>query len=127
MVAVISRNRLEWVLAAYGGYGLGVNVPMMSSRRRGTGAHPQRLGRQGADRFDAGDLRQGQGLRREGRQRGDRHLLRSPIPPASFAAHLRAAEEQQQSSAAAAPPVAVQPDDLATLIYTSGTTGKPKG
>jgi long-chain acyl-CoA synthetase len=29
MVAVISRNRLEWVQTAYGGYGLGaVNVPM---------------------------------------------------------------------------------------------------
>jgi long-subunit acyl-CoA synthetase (AMP-forming) len=29
MVAMISRNRLEWMQTAYGGYGLGaVNVPM---------------------------------------------------------------------------------------------------
>jgi long-chain acyl-CoA synthetase len=34
MIAVISRNRLEWVLTAYGGHGLGaVNVPMYEQQK----------------------------------------------------------------------------------------------
>jgi long-chain acyl-CoA synthetase len=33
-VAIISRNSLEWVLTAYGGYGLGaVNVPMYEQQK----------------------------------------------------------------------------------------------
>ena len=131
MVAVISRNRLEWVLAAYGGYGLGaVNVPMYEQQKEADWEYI--LNDSGAKVLIVSTLEIYDKVKGYAGKVGNvETVICCDLPedhPSSFAAHLRAAEEQQQSSAAAAPPVAaVQPDDLATLIYTSGTTGKPKG
>lgn len=110
-VAVISKNREEWVTAAYGCYGAGAAlVPMYEQQTpkdwefilRDSGAKVLFVSRR--DLLEAA------------RAASDAQVV--CFEDDSFASFL---DQDGECEARAGP------DDLATLIYTSGTTGKPKG
>lgn len=123
-VAIISRNRIEWVLSAYAGYSLGaVHVPMYEQQQlkdweyicQDSGAKV--LITSTVDIYNTVKAFPGSVGQVE-------RVLCCDLPadhPDSFQAHLAHGREHP------AEPVAVAPEDLATLIYTSGTTGTPKG
>lgn len=111
-VAVISKNREEWVTAAYGCYGAGAAlVPMYEQQTpkdwefilRDSGAKVLFVSRR--------DLLEAARSAASGVQV-------VCFEDDSFASFLDQEGEARGEAG---------PDDLATLIYTSGTTGKPKG
>jgi len=134
-VAVISRNRIEWVLAAYGGYGLGaVNVPMYEQQKSADWEYIVQDSKakvlivSTVPIFEKVSELHAQGkLGTTVQQIVCCDLDESH--PQSFA-HVM--EQGKRAAAAAADDDdkegrRTQPEDLATLIYTSGTTGQPKG
>jgi long-chain acyl-CoA synthetase len=118
-VAVISNNRLEWAVCAYGTYTLGaVYVPMYEAQLdkdwefilRDSGAKLCLVASEVV------------------RKRVE--ALRATLPDLQRVIELGSADYQQLLARPDAPTVAsTTPDDadVATLIYTSGTTGAPKG
>ena len=127
-VAIISRNRLEWVVTAYAGYGLGaVNVPMYEQQKPSDWEYI--LQDSGAKVLIASTTEIYDKVKGyAGTHGGVESVLCCDLPegdPAAFATHLAGAAARP-----AHPPLGsdqLAPDDLATLIYTSGTTGQPKG
>lgn len=123
-VAIISRNRYEWVLTAYAGYGLGaVNVPMYEQQKpsdweyiiEDSDAKVLVVATQEIYEKTKGFV---------GTLGHLKHIYCCDLPaehPDSFLQLMALSED------AAPPPIALNPEELATLIYTSGTTGKPKG
>ncbi|KAJ8601264.1 hypothetical protein CTAYLR_003282 [Chrysophaeum taylorii] len=113
-VAVISKNREEWVTAAYGSYGASAAfVPMYEQQTpqdweyiiKDSGAKVLFVSRE--------DL-----LDKAKRAANGAQVL--CFDDGSFRAAIDGAGDGESSEAPTA-------RDLATLIYTSGTTGKPKG
>mmetsp|Transcript_10507 Transcript_10507/g.30097 ORF Transcript_10507/g.30097 Transcript_10507/m.30097 type:complete len:695 (-) Transcript_10507:841-2925(-) len=123
-LGIISRNRLEWVLSAYGGYGLGlVHVPMYEQQK-------EEDWRYIVEDSDAKVLVASteeiynKVKAFEGSVGHCRRVFCCDLPedhPDSFASLMRLGEGKT------VPARTIAPSDLATLIYTSGTTGKPKG
>ena len=146
-VAIISRNRFEWVLTAYAGYGLGaVNVPMYEQQKESDWRYI--LEDSGAKVLIASTQEIYDKVKGYAGTHGQvETVLCCDLPDdhsSSFAHHLQVGEEMltafendcgDTSSGSSSDganqqyffETAVAPDDLATLIYTSGTTGQPKG
>jgi long-chain acyl-CoA synthetase len=118
-VAVISNNRLEWVVCAYGTYTLGATyVPMYEAQ----------LDRDWHFILEDSGARvclvSGEAIERRVR------ALQHDLPALQHVLAFDGARYVEQFAGAPAIDAAlVQPadSDVATLIYTSGTTGKPKG
>lgn len=123
-IAVISRNRVEWAVAAYATYGLrAAYVPMYEQQRPDEWAFI--LNDAGARAVIVGDQRirvEIEALRPTLPKLEHIISLDGPISePMTFAALLARGGE------VLAPPAEVAASDIAGLIYTSGTTGLPKG
>lgn len=134
-VAIISRNRIEWVLTAYGGYGLGaINVPMYEQQKPSDWEYIVQDSNASVLIVATEPIfHKVSEMQKQGKL-GDKvkHILCCDLPeshPQSFA-HAMA---QGRAALANPPPPSGEeerktlPSDLATLIYTSGTTGTPKG
>ncbi len=122
-VAVISRNRLEWVVAAHATYGLGATwVPMYEAQRAAT--WEEVLRDCGAKLCFAGSPA----------IRSQLEQMRGRLPALAQVLTFDGAASEPDSCAAllaqgapAVEPVRAAPEEIATLIYTSGTTGAAKG
>lgn len=123
-VAIISRNRVEWAVAAYAVYGLrAALVPMYEQQRPDEWA------------FILGDAGARAVIVNDQRIRGEIEAVRSTLPQLEFVISLDGPPADGLSFAGLlarggevlAPLAPVEPGDLAGLIYTSGTTGLPKG
>lgn len=118
-VAVISNNRLEWAIGAYGAYTLGaIYVPMYEAQLDKDWQHIlQDCGAKLCFVCDAKVEKRIMGLRS---QLPDlQHVV--SFEGSSFAELLEAGRESEVA------PLAPKDDDCAMFIYTSGTTGNPKG
>ncbi len=123
-VAIVSNNRVEWVVAAYATYGLeAAFVPMYEAQRPSEWKFI--LGDSGAKvvlaATDAID-RQLCGMKPE--LRALEHVIGLELPaddPRSWQALLDA------GARAPIEPRSPEPSSIAGFIYTSGTTGAPKG
>jgi long-chain acyl-CoA synthetase len=118
-VAVISNNRIEWAVGAYGAYSLGaIYVPMYEAQLDKDWQHI--LADCGAKLCFVADVKIKQRI--EG--------LRAQLPELKDiivfddASYTQLLAEGRKGSVA---PVAPKDDDCAMFIYTSGTTGNPKG
>lgn len=123
-VAIVSNNRIEWVVMAFATYGLGASfVPMYESQQ------PEEWGfiiRDCGAKVAVGATR-------------DIHAKLSDVtsdcPELQHVLGLELPREHQSSYAALleagaqnpAPRANLSEDDIAGFIYTSGTTGNPKG
>lgn len=124
-VAIISRNRLEWIVSAYAGYALGaVHVPMYEQQQKKDwtficeDSEARVLIASTVDIYE-----QVKGF--VGKVGKIERVLCCDLPadhPDSFAYHQRQGKGTDVDGI-----MNVGPSDLATLIYTSGTTGTPKG
>ncbi len=118
-VAVISNNRLQWAVCAYGTYTLGaIYVPMYEAQLDRDWQHI--LGDSGAKLcFVAGEAV-------HARVRG----LQGDLPELQHVIEFGSAAYDEllaRGRAAKLAPSLPADEDVASLIYTSGTTGKPKG
>jgi long-chain acyl-CoA synthetase len=123
-VAVISNNRLEWVVGAHAVYSLGAAyVPMYEAQLDKEWEYIL------ADSESKAVLVANEGIEKRVRQFARnlpalRHIVNfegAANQPSSYAALLAHGTKNP------APPVVPDDSDIATLIYTSGTTGSPKG
>ncbi|HET6340494.1 MAG TPA: long-chain fatty acid--CoA ligase [Polyangiales bacterium] len=118
-VAVISNNRLEWAVGAYGAYTLGaVYVPMYEAQLDKDWQHI--LADCGAKLCFVSDAKV------EKRILG----LRAQLPALEHIVSFEGSGFPDLLAAGRAnevAPVAPQDEDCAMFIYTSGTTGNPKG
>ncbi|HKP55746.1 MAG TPA: long-chain fatty acid--CoA ligase [Polyangiales bacterium] len=120
-VAVISNNRIEWAVGAYGTYSLGaIYVPMYEAQLDKDWQHI--LSDCGAKLCFVADAKIKK--RVEGLRASLPELKHVIVFDESSYAELLAEGRADKSSVA---PVAPNDDDTAMLIYTSGTTGNPKG
>ena len=122
-VAIISDNRPEWAIAAYGAYGLGAKVvPMYEAQHDEEWEYI--LGDSGA----MVALVANEGLRTRVLAFADQlPALEAVI---AFDANVDAGAltfADLGTDAATVPLADVKPHDIAGFVYTSGTTGKPKG
>jgi long-chain acyl-CoA synthetase len=118
-VAVISNNRLEWAISAYGAYTLGaIYVPMYEAQLDKDWHHI--LQDCGAKLCFVSDAKV------EKRIEG----MRAQLPALEHVVSFQGDGFQELLRAGRAnpvPPVSPKDDDCAMFIYTSGTTGNPKG
>lgn len=123
-IGIISRNRLEWAVAAYAAYGVrAALVPMYEQQRPEEWAFILRDS--GARAVIAGDQR----------IRGEIEALKPTLPALQLVISLDGAPGDPLSFASLlargaevlAPLAPQDPSDVAGFIYTSGTTGLPKG
>jgi len=123
-LGIISRNRLEWVLTAYGGYGLGlVHVPMYEQQKEEDWKYIVEDSDTKVLIASTEEIYH-KVKAFEGTIGHCRRVFCCDLPdehPDSFATLMRLGEGQN------VPRIDIGPSELATLIYTSGTTGKPKG
>lgn len=120
-VAIISHNRLEWVVAAYATYGLGATfVPLYEEQ------HPAEwefiLADSGAKVVVAGSQNVAETLPRPSKPSAREHVI--VVGGSGNDSFERLLERGAASPVRAEHPGADAP---ASLIYTSGTTGAPKG
>ena len=123
-IGIISRNRVEWAVAAYAAYGVrAALVPMYEQQRPDEWAFILRDA--GARAVIAGDQR----------IRGEIEAMRPSLPALEMVMSLDGAPGDPLSFASLlarggevlAPLARQDPSDVAAFIYTSGTTGLPKG
>lgn len=121
-VAVISENRLEWVVGAFAVYGCGAAyVPMYRAQKRDERRYI--LQDSGAKLVLVADVAIADEVEAM-KLPGEPRIVAFDAPPEdprAWSALLAAGERTP------APSRHPSPDDLADIIYTSGTTGRPKG
>jgi long-chain acyl-CoA synthetase len=129
-LAIIANNRIEWAVAAYAAYGLGVSfVPMYEAQ------HPKEW------EFILRDCEATGVVVATAAIASKVGSLHSELPHLAYIISLEGVSEEAASassiqvtsfeklSSIVAKHKSIQPygDDLAGIIYTSGTTGNPKG
>lgn len=117
-VAVISNNRIEWFVAAYGTYGLAAEyIPM----------YEHQLDKEW--KYILNDCAAKVVLAANDAIAGRIEAMRGDLGAIEHVVSLESGWEKLLANGAAAPVDAVTPDpeDTACMIYTSGTTGNPKG
>ena len=123
-LAMISRNRVEWAVAAYAVYGLGGHVvPMYDSQLPSDWHHIL---------LDSGAtvviVSQESIYRRIKDWTGtDGQPLQVWCMELSHGHHRSLAALEAEGRESPAPLAELDPDEVCGIIYTSGTTGKPKG
>lgn len=124
VVAIISDNRTEWAVAAYGAYGLGAKVvPMYEAQLDENWQYI--LGDSGANVVFVAD---GAISKRVHAFSKDLEDLEHIIAFESGGVDDELTFANMGADAAETAPMAeVQPEEIAGFVYTSGTTGKPKG
>ena len=127
-VAVMLRNRPEWVFFEQAALALGlVVVPLYTEDRADNVAYV--LAHSGARLLLLAGPPDWQRLREAGTDLGsiERVLSLEPVTDARGNPRLRGVGDWLPAEGAPLPACAAEPGELATIVYTSGTTGRPKG